>query len=252
MVGFENHAGRTWLGSGVVPLGRVIAGAGNNGEDRTEGCRAERIVGTYTTREVIPLLEVTPLLGRTFTEEEDAPRGLNVAIISEGMWRSRFGASPNVIGRKLLVFGRSTEIVGVMPARFRFPNRETQIWMPRQLDPTAEFLGGFSYGGVARLKPGVTVQAAQREMANVLPRMAELTPMLAPGITTQMMLDQAKPAPRLGGAPRSGKSPAARRLAERLGYDTVCIDDLVAVVRAVTTVASHPKIHAMTGIDHRE
>ena len=55
----------------------------------------------------------------------------------------------------------------------------------------------------------------------------------------------------LGGAPRSGKSSAARRLAERLGYHTVCIDDLVAV-RTVTTVASHPKIHAMTEIDHRE
>jgi 2-phosphoglycerate kinase len=56
----------------------------------------------------------------------------------------------------------------------------------------------------------------------------------------------------LGGAPRSGKSPAARRLAERLGYDTVRVDDLVAAVRAVTTVASHPRIHATTGIDHRE
>jgi len=56
----------------------------------------------------------------------------------------------------------------------------------------------------------------------------------------------------LGGAPRSGKRPAASRLAERLGYDTVDIDDLVAAVRAVTTVASHPRIHATTGIDHRE
>ncbi len=56
----------------------------------------------------------------------------------------------------------------------------------------------------------------------------------------------------LGGAPRSGKSPAARRLAGRLGYDTVRVDDLVAAVRAVTTVASHPRIHATTGIDHRE
>ena len=157
----------------------------------------ERIVGTYTTREVIPLLEVTPLLGRTFTEEEDAPRGPSVAIISEGMWRSRYGGSKNVIGQKLLVFGRSTEIVGVMPERFRFPTRETQIWMPRQLDPSAEFLGGFSFGGVARLKPGITVQAAQRELTNILPRMAQVTPMLAPGITTQMMLDQAKPVPRL-------------------------------------------------------
>jgi 2-phosphoglycerate kinase len=56
----------------------------------------------------------------------------------------------------------------------------------------------------------------------------------------------------LCGAPRCGKGSAARRLAERLGYDTVGVDDLVAAVRAVTTVASHPKIHATTGIDHRE
>jgi hypothetical protein len=54
MVGFENHAGRTWLGGGVQPLGRVIAGAGNNGEDRTEGCRAERIVGTYVHGPLLP------------------------------------------------------------------------------------------------------------------------------------------------------------------------------------------------------
>jgi lipid II isoglutaminyl synthase (glutamine-hydrolysing) len=54
MVGFENHAGRTWLGTGVAPLGRVIAGAGNNGEDRTEGCRAERIVGTYVHGPLLP------------------------------------------------------------------------------------------------------------------------------------------------------------------------------------------------------
>jgi 2-phosphoglycerate kinase len=56
----------------------------------------------------------------------------------------------------------------------------------------------------------------------------------------------------LGGAPRSGKGSAARRLAERLGYDTVGIDDLVAAVRAVTTVASHTRIHTTTGIDYRE
>jgi CobQ-like glutamine amidotransferase family enzyme len=54
MVGFENHAGRTWLGDGVAPLGRVIAGAGNNGEDRTEGCRAERILGTYVHGPLLP------------------------------------------------------------------------------------------------------------------------------------------------------------------------------------------------------
>ena len=54
IAGFENHAGRTWLGGGVQPLGRVIAGAGNNGEDRTEGCRADRIVGTYVHGPLLP------------------------------------------------------------------------------------------------------------------------------------------------------------------------------------------------------
>jgi putative ABC transport system permease protein len=158
---------------------------------------SERVAAAVTTADLLPLLEVSPLLGRTFTTVEDAPHGPNVAVISEGLWRSRFGASKSVIGQKLLIFGRSTEIIGVMPSRFRFPNSETQIWMPRQLDPNAEFLGGFSYGGVARLKPGVTIEAAQREMASVLPRMAEITPMLAPGVTTKMILDQAKPVPLL-------------------------------------------------------
>jgi len=181
----------SFAGIGIYQTSSVsIADPNGNGEP-------ERIGGVYVTHEVIPLLEVSPLLGRTFTEEEDRPQGGNVAVISEGLWRSRYGASKNVIGQKLLVFGRSTEIIGVMPDRFRFPARGTQIWMPRQLDVNAEFLGGFSYGGVARLKPGVTVQAAQREMVNVLPRMTEVTPMLAPGITTKMMLDQAKPVPRL-------------------------------------------------------
>ena len=157
----------------------------------------ERINGAYVTREVIPLLEVPPLLGRSFTAEEDTAKGPRVALVSEGMWRSRFGGTRDILGKKLLVFGQPTEIIGVMPARFRFPSRETEVWLPQQFDVSTAFPGGFSFGGVARLKPDVTLQAAQREMKNVLPRMVEITPMLAPGITTQMMLDQAKPTPLL-------------------------------------------------------
>ena len=84
-----------------------------------------------------------------------------------------------------------------MPASFRFPNAETQIWMPRQLDPNDPIPGGFSHYGIARLKPGVTVDAAQRDFANVLPRMAEVSPNFAPGMSTKTMLEQAKPIPRL-------------------------------------------------------
>ena len=157
----------------------------------------ERMAVAYTTLDVIPLLEVPPILGRTFSAAEDAPKGPNVAIISEGLWRTRYGGTRDVIGNKLLVFGRPTEIIGVMPVRFGFPSRNTQLWLPLQLDPNAQFPGGFSYPGVARIKPGVTLEAAQRELANVLPRIVEISPILAPGVTTQTLLDQAKPVPML-------------------------------------------------------
>jgi putative ABC transport system permease protein len=157
----------------------------------------ERISVAWTTVEVLPLLEVSPILGRTFSQAEDAPKGPDVAVISEQLWRNRFGAARDVIGKKLLIAGRPTQIIGVMPAGFRFPSATTQIWLPQQLDPNTQFPGGFSYSGVARLKPGVSVEAAQRDFANVLPRLADLEPMLAPGITTRMLLDQAKPIPKL-------------------------------------------------------
>ncbi|HEX8941518.1 MAG TPA: ABC transporter permease [Gemmatimonadaceae bacterium] len=157
----------------------------------------ERMTAAWVTAEVIPLLEVSPILGRTFSEAEDAPKGPNVALISEGQWRSRYGGSRDVIGKKLLVAGRSTEIIGVMPSSFRFPSSKTQLWLPQQLDPNGQYSGGFNHAGVARLKPGVTIAAAQRDFANVLPRVVDVAPMLAPGITTRMLLDQAKPVPRL-------------------------------------------------------
>jgi putative ABC transport system permease protein len=157
----------------------------------------ERMITASATANLLPMLGVSPILGRTFSESEDAPNGPNVAVISEGVWRTRYAADRSVIGRKLLVSGRSTEIIGVMPASFRFPDAETRIWLPRQLDPNDPVPGGFSHYGIARLKPGVTVEAAQRDFANVLPRMADVSPNFAPGLSTKTMLEQAKPIPRL-------------------------------------------------------
>lgn len=157
----------------------------------------ERLEAAWTTANLFPLLEVPTLRGRTYTEAEDAPKGPNVVVISEGLWRSRFGAAANVIGQKLVIAGKPFEIIGVMPATFRFPESTTQLWMPTQLDPHDPFPGGFSYDAVARLKPGVSIAAADRDFADVLPRVVSLFPNLAPGVTTQMLLDQAKPVPRL-------------------------------------------------------
>lgn len=157
----------------------------------------QRVTSAWVTASLIATLQVSPILGRSFAEAEDIPNGPDLVIISEGMWRSRFGASRDIIGRTMDVNGRSREIVGVMPHSFRFPVAATRLWLPLQLDPNAEFSGGFNYNGIARLKPGVTVATAQRDFAAVLPRIVDLFPNLGPGIPQQMVLDQAKPVPLL-------------------------------------------------------
>lgn len=157
----------------------------------------QRMTVAFMTASAIPLLEVPPLLGRSFSAAEDAPKAPRVAVISEGLWRSRFGADRNVIGRKLVLNGRSTEIIGVMPERFRFPGSTTQLWLPMQLDPNNLASEGFSYDVIARLKPGISTVTAERDLAAVLPRAVEVQPMMAPGVPMQMVLDQAKPIPRV-------------------------------------------------------
>jgi predicted permease len=166
-----------------------------NVSDPRGGGEPQRIGSATITQSVIPLLQVPPLVGRTFTEAEDAPRGPNVLLISEGLWRSRFGGDRNVIGRTLDVNGRTWEIIGVMPRQFRFPSPETQLWLPMRLDPNEPYPGGFNYDGIARLRKGITPAEAGRDLVSVLPRILELSPNLAPGVSTQMLLNQAKPVP---------------------------------------------------------
>src|SRR5690348_10828643 len=155
----------------------------------------EHVSAGYMTANMIPLLQVSPTIGRIFTDDEDLPNGRPVVIISDGLWRTRFGADPHVLGRTLDVNGVSHEIVGVMPKTFRFPSADAELWLPLGLDPSIPPEGGFSYNAIARLKPGVTIEQAQRDFTNVLPRILDIQPMFAPGVTTQMVLDQAKPHP---------------------------------------------------------
>ena len=157
----------------------------------------ERLPFAQVTANLFPLLEVKPMLGRTFTDSEDVKDGAQVAVISEGFWRTRFGGDRNVIGKKIALFERPTEIIGVMPSSFTFPNAKTKIWVPRRIDPKDPYPGGFNHEGIARLKPGVTIQEAERDFATVLPHMVEMFPTVAPGVTTQLLMDQAKPRPRL-------------------------------------------------------
>jgi putative ABC transport system permease protein len=163
-------------------------------DNRAEPARASV---AWLTANAIPLLGVRPVLGRSFTEAEDQPKAAPVAVISERLWKRRFGGAPTTLGRKLVIAGKLTDIIGIMPDRFRFPNVATDIWLPIQLDPNDPYPGGFNYNAFARLKPGVTLDAVQREFASVLPRVVEVSPNMAPSVSMQMVLEQAKPVNRL-------------------------------------------------------
>jgi predicted permease len=125
------------------------------------------------TASMFAVLGVAPKIGRTFTQQED-DGSVQVAVLSYAMWHSRFGAEPNVIGRKILLDRKAYEIIGVMPREFEFPlipgqlNR-SQLWVP--LSPTHDELaiGGASWccGMVGRLKPGVTPAQAQQDAERV-------------------------------------------------------------------------------------
>ena len=180
---------RTIEGIGVYREGEVnVAEPGGAGEP-------QRVSSARISATLIPVLQLAPIVGHAFTEEEDRPGAPPVVLIDEGMWRARFGADPNVVGRTLDVNGVSREIVGVMPARFRFPSAATQLWIPLQLDPVNPPPAAFAFTAVARLRPGVTVADAEHDIAAVLPHAAEVVPVFVPGISTQQIMDQAKPRP---------------------------------------------------------
>jgi putative ABC transport system permease protein len=157
----------------------------------------QRVISASISATLTPVLEVAPILGRAFTDADDRRGAPPVVLVDEGLWRTRFGADPGILGHRLDVNGVSREIVGVMPARFRFPAPATQLWIPIQLDPLDPPGAGFEYGAVARLKPGVTIAEAERDFGVVLPRAAEIVPKFVSGLSTQQIMNQVRPKPSL-------------------------------------------------------
>ncbi len=138
---------------------------------------AESVIATWVTASMMPLLQVPPLLGRSFTADEELRGGPNAVILSEAEWRSRFGAATDVIGKTLMVNSVRREIIGVMSASFSFPTAATRVWLPAKRIDNAT-VGDFAYSAVARLAAGANAEQAQRELVAVLPRMAESFPHL--------------------------------------------------------------------------
>jgi hypothetical protein len=88
----------------------------------------ERIPNAAVSWDIFELLKVSPVLGRGFSEDEDAPGKANVIVLSHGTWQRRFGADPGVLGRTVTVSGAPMTIIGVMPPGFYFPSRDAEFW----------------------------------------------------------------------------------------------------------------------------
>jgi predicted permease len=123
---------------------------------------AERVEGALVTHDFEDALRIRPLLGRSFTPEEDRIGGPPAVVIGHGLWQERFGGRTDVLGQTLRLDGLPRTIVGVLPAAAEFPGR-VRLWVPLQGNPDEP---GQSYSGqgVARLRPGVTVEQANADL----------------------------------------------------------------------------------------
>ncbi|HKZ03026.1 MAG TPA: ABC transporter permease, partial [Pyrinomonadaceae bacterium] len=131
---------------------------------------AERIVTGQVSADLFSALRVNAALGRVFTNEEDQPGGTPVVVLSYGLWQRRFGGQASILNQSLTLNNKSYQVIGVMPQGYAFPSR-VEMWVPvGQLSdqPSWQQRGNHpGLYGVARLKPGVTLDEAKAEMDKI-------------------------------------------------------------------------------------
>ena len=136
-----------------------------------------RVFGLAVSHDVFSMLGVPVARGRAFAPEEDVPNGPRVVILSHGFWQQQFGGAPDLVGRTIQINDEAWEVVGILPAEFRFPEGNPQIYRPIQIDPNGSCgRGCYTIRVVGRLAPGVTLEQAQQDLGAIAARLAEQHP----------------------------------------------------------------------------
>jgi predicted permease len=165
----------------------------------TSGGEPERVNAARVSANLFPMLGVQPELGRGFLEEEDHPGRDQVVLLSDGIWRRRFHADPNVLGQKVILNDKPFEVIGVMPAGLKMPrlsqlqsmhieDADPEIWKPLAVsDDELELMGDFNFGCIVRLKKGVSasraldeLNALEADLIRTLPEKMELRAKMSP------------------------------------------------------------------------
>jgi len=132
----------------------------------------EMVLGRGVTPNFFSVLQVAPILGRTFTDAENRDDAA-VVVISYGLWQRRYGGDPSMVGKPITMDGSGRTVIGVMPRSFVFRNREVDFWVPIHLTPARLADRGSHYlNVVARVKPGVTIARARENMRAITAQLA--------------------------------------------------------------------------------
>src|SRR5580704_15212030 len=168
----------------------------NDGVTVTGGGEPEQVAAVDVTYGTLQALRVPPVAGRWFSQDDDSPGAPATVLLTYGYWQRHFGGEPaSAVGRTLLIDSKPHVIIGVMPQDFRFLNTRADLILPEQFDRNKIFLGNFSYQGIARLKPGVTIQQVDTDVARMLAIWLKAWP-AAPGFS-QALFENARFAPYL-------------------------------------------------------
>ena len=141
------------------------------GKERPESIQAAPVAPGFFS-----ILRVQPILGRDFTPDDDRPGQGHVVVLGNALWRERYGADPDVVGRNIVLDGETYTVIGVMPRTFNFPSW-AQLWTPLAwTDERRAVRGNHNYQVIGRLKPGVDIRAAQAELSAISTRLEQLYP----------------------------------------------------------------------------
>jgi putative ABC transport system permease protein len=153
----------------------LLSGADAENSTDTSGPEPQRIAGLRIAPRYFEVYGTAPILGRKFTLQEEQFGGPGAAIISYSLWTRRYGQDSGVLSKRLILTGRAYSIVGVMPKEFAAPSIDT--WVPNQLPPSLMLIREARfYSGIGRMKPGVTVEQAQADLARVQRELGEQYP----------------------------------------------------------------------------
>ncbi|MGO9268945.1 MAG: ADOP family duplicated permease [Terriglobia bacterium] len=153
-----------------------IAAFGSQQFDLTGSAQPERVSGVRVSANLLPILGASAALGRTFTGDENQAGRDTVTLLSDALWRRRFGADPSLIGKTISLDGSPHTVVGIVPRGFRFStdgSDSPDVWVPIAFHPDPGGQTGGTLRLIARLKPGITLERAQAEMSTIAARLEQ-------------------------------------------------------------------------------